>query len=184
MRRTCSSSNQQSTIRYTKDNLKIILTILSTNTFTITSIYHLHDQALYVWIQIDTHTIGAPEERRTLRWSCVGIGRATFNRHLACGVSLHGIPRYLLPGKAVPVYQVVTTQRNFRRGRFIDNWYFLRLEPGSTVLLRNASVTLGNWSRGCVLEQDEERNSFFDSQLYLHSINVVLIIGMEHPRNR
>jgi len=85
MRRTNSSSNPQSTIIYTEDDLKILFRFLSTNSFKTTSLYHPHDHALYVWTQIDTIAIRTPKEHWTFRPSYFWIGRATVI-HITLGV--------------------------------------------------------------------------------------------------
>lgn len=103
--------------------------------------------------------------------------------HHSWCLGLHGIQWYRLPGSAVLTYQVRTIQRTFQRVRVPNNCYFLRQDPGSSVWLRIDLVPLENGSRGWVMGQEEERNSFLDRRLNVDLINVILIIEIEHPHN-
>jgi len=155
-----SSSNLQSTIRYTEDDLKILSRILSTNTFKIPPLIHLCDEAWYFWKQSDTLEISTSEERQTL-WCCYfEIGQVLFEPHFSHYLSNRGIHRYWLPGTLGFVYRVVTFWRIFLKVRIYNYWYSLRQEPDSANWLSVDLVALDRRSRGWVLGQDEERKKF------------------------
>jgi len=108
---------QQSTvnIQNTKDDLRIFLRILSKiTTFTITSLIHLRDNALYAWTQVDTISIHTPEEHRTLRRFYCSTALASFNPHLPCGLAFCHQYRYWLPRTSIRIYQVITIRRVFQ----------------------------------------------------------------------
>jgi len=153
MRWTSSSSNPQATIRTPKMIVKYYLEFYLHRTI-IPSLIHLHDQASYAWIQTDTISIHTEEECRTLRRFHISFGGLTFNSHHPCGIHLHRIYRYQLPGTSVFIYRVITVQRI---SQWLD-WYqqgimimlaSLRgyLERINEALLKD----LKDWSRGQVL---------------------------------
>ena len=139
----CSSNEknklkQQSAvnIQNTEDDLKILLRILSINTFTITSLIHLRDYTSYAWTQVDTISVRTPEERQTFRRSYCSTGRARFNPHLPCGVAFCHQYQYRLPSTSIHIYKVITLRRIFRR--------LVASRGGLVVGFEEAT---GNWSQ-------------------------------------
>jgi len=84
MRRSSSNRNAQSTIRYTEDNLRLVLRILSV--LIVTSLLHFHDQTLTVWIEIERIAIGNSEEHLTHHPTHSAVWKGTFNLLLHGGI--------------------------------------------------------------------------------------------------
>jgi hypothetical protein len=109
---SCNEKNklkQQSTVnnQNTKDDLKILLRILSITT-NITTLIHLGDQAVYVWMTLDTIRIRSPEDCRVIQQFAYSVGRSTFNPHLPSGFSFLSTREYQLPGAEVSEHQRTT----------------------------------------------------------------------------
>jgi hypothetical protein len=81
MEKPSSSSNPQSDIT-SEEHLKILLRILSTKIFTITSLFSLREYALHVWEFLDPISVRTPTARRNYRRRHFILQRAGFNPHL------------------------------------------------------------------------------------------------------
>jgi len=74
-----SSSNKPQSDITSEEHLKILLKILSTKTFTITSLNHLREFALYVFVETNCFWIRTPMSRRNYRRRNLILQRAGFN---------------------------------------------------------------------------------------------------------
>ena len=105
-----SSSNPQSDIT-SEEHLKILLRILSTKTFTITSSNHLREYALYVFVETNCFSIRTPTSRRNYRRRNFILQRAGFNPHLPSPFVLCDYQGYRVRGAQVHHYRTVALQR-------------------------------------------------------------------------
>jgi len=99
--------------RSTEDDLKILLRILSTN-FTIASLIHLRDYALYACTPVDIVPICTATSCRTLLQPSLQFGRAPFNSHLPSGFLFLQTQEYRLPGAKVYQHRRITIRGIFR----------------------------------------------------------------------
>ena len=117
-------------------------------TFTITSLIHLRDYALYTRTQVDTISVHTPEASRTLRQSYRSTGRASFNPHLPIGVGFGHFYRYRLPHSSIPIYKVITLQTVFQRLVVSGSDVVFGLEETTGTWSVVDPRTVEQWSRG------------------------------------
>ena len=109
-----SSSNPQSDIT-SEEHLKILLRILSTKTFTIASLNHLREYALYVFVETNCFSIRTPTSRRNYRRRHYILQRAGFNPHLPASLILSNYQQHRVQRTQVHHYRTVALRRVVRR---------------------------------------------------------------------
>ena len=122
-----SSSNPQSDIT-SEEHLKILFRILSTKTFPITSLNHLHEYALYVFVETNCLSICTPTTRQNYRRPNFILQRAGFNPHLPTPFVLSDYQRYRVRGAQVHHYRTIALRRVVQRmtldgrGRLVSSY--------------------------------------------------------------
>jgi len=96
-------------------DLKYPRNILSIKqTFTITSLIHLCNRALYAWTRIDTVWVCTARSSRTIWQPSLQFGRSPFNPHLPSAFTLLRTREYLLPGSDILEHRLITIRGIFR----------------------------------------------------------------------
>jgi len=85
----------------TKDDLTILLRILSISTFIITSLINTCEWAFDVWISLHTSRVRTATDSRVSREITPSVGRGPFNPHVPGGFSFLRTREYWLPGAQI-----------------------------------------------------------------------------------
>jgi len=109
-----SSSNPQSVIT-SEEHLEILLRILSTKNFNITSLLHLREYSLYAFVQVDTVSLHTQTGCQNYWRSNTILQCSAFHPHLLSNFILRGYYRYSIWHLQVHHYRVVTLRRILRR---------------------------------------------------------------------